>query len=321
MSSNTPNNNDQEIDLRQVSQKMGQAYENFLSWIFRGFLFVKRNLIVLIVLFVIGAGIGCYLDKSNKVYESKIVVTANFGSVDYLYSKIELLKSKIFQGDLQYLESTGINDFKKIGFIKIEPIIDIYPFINNNPQNFELVKILGEEGSLEDAIKNNITSKNYPYHTITFLSPKKLNEESTVKSVMRYLNDSDFYLKVKMESNKNILQKIKGNDTIIAQIDRILNSISQKKLNTNLVYNNENNQLSDLIKTKESLIQAQANLKIDLINLDEVIKESSYTFNSVDNIELLQRNSIILPLLFLGLYLLSIGITRFYKSQIKRLVA
>ena len=55
--STTPKNvsDDQEIDLSQISRKIGQTYEGFLSWIFEGFLFIKRNIILLLILFIGGA--------------------------------------------------------------------------------------------------------------------------------------------------------------------------------------------------------------------------------------------------------------------------
>ena len=46
MSSNAPQQTDnQEIDLGQISKKVSEGYESLLTAIFRGILFLKRNLI------------------------------------------------------------------------------------------------------------------------------------------------------------------------------------------------------------------------------------------------------------------------------------
>ena len=64
MSSNSPIHSDnQEIDLTQIGQKVNGIYEGLLSKLFRFILFIKENIILFIVLFVVGAGIGYYLDK------------------------------------------------------------------------------------------------------------------------------------------------------------------------------------------------------------------------------------------------------------------
>ena len=83
MSSNSPINSDnQEIDLTQIAQKVNGIYEGFLQKLFRFILFVKKNFILLGILFVVGAGIGFYLDKKVKSYDHQIIVSPNFGSTD-----------------------------------------------------------------------------------------------------------------------------------------------------------------------------------------------------------------------------------------------
>jgi len=107
-------------------------------------------------LFVLGAGLGFYLDKTEKSYDNQIIVTPNFSSTDYLYSKIDLINSKISEGDTLFLKDVvGIKDTKHFHSIKIEPITDIYKFIGSNPVNFEFVKLLAEDGDLKKLLTIN----------------------------------------------------------------------------------------------------------------------------------------------------------------------
>src|SRR5436189_5313773 len=100
MSDNSKNiAEDQEIDLSQISKKICEFFENISARIFMGFLFLKRNMLIIGLLILIGVGLGFYLDKTSKSYVSEIIVSPNFGSTDYLYSKIELLQSKISEND------------------------------------------------------------------------------------------------------------------------------------------------------------------------------------------------------------------------------
>ena len=90
MSTNSQNNDNQEIDLSEISNKIGGLFDSVLMSIFNVILFLKRKALVLVTLFVIGAGLGFFLD-SIKSYNSQIIVSPS-GGVDYLYSKIDLIK-------------------------------------------------------------------------------------------------------------------------------------------------------------------------------------------------------------------------------------
>ena len=68
MSAKSQNNDNQEVDLSQISKKIGNFFENISTSIFRGFLFFRRNIIWVGILFLIGAGLGYYLDKTTKIY-------------------------------------------------------------------------------------------------------------------------------------------------------------------------------------------------------------------------------------------------------------
>ena len=116
MNTTPPSNSDnQEIDLSQISKKIGEFFESIFTTIFKGILFLKRNLLIVVILFVIGVGLGIYLDKQTKVYDHEIVVSPNFGSNDYLYAKIELIKSKINEADTVFLKKiVGIQEPKKL---------------------------------------------------------------------------------------------------------------------------------------------------------------------------------------------------------------
>ena len=153
MSQNATNSDNQEIDLSMISNKIKGFYDEIGTSVFRGILFFKRNLLIVGILFVAGAALGTYVDLNNETYDSKIIVKPNFGSTDYLYSKIDLLDSKIKTRDTLFLKSIGVKNPENLTKIEIEPIVDIYSLVNyneknaavtTNTQNFELLKLLSE---------------------------------------------------------------------------------------------------------------------------------------------------------------------------------
>lgn len=320
MSTNSQKNvEDQEIDLSLISKKIGGFFQNINALIFNCIQFVFRNKIVIAILLILGVGLGIFLDTTQKTYDHQIIVTPNFGSTDYLYSKVDLLNSKIKENDTMFLKEIGIKDPKKISKIDIRPIVDVYRFIENNTQNFEMLKLLAEDGDLKKIVEDNLTSKNYTYHLISYSTKDLTSIEKTVNPLMTYFNNSDYYKIIKKEYLNNIQIKMVANDSTIAQIDGVLNQFSKtvghNQKSDKLVYYNENTQLNDVIKTKDELILEQGAHRLELFNLNEIVKENSFTLN-IKNIQSVNgKMKLILPLLFIGLFLLGYFFRAFYRKQ------
>ncbi len=320
MSSAPQNDENQEIDLSQISKKIGNFFEKISNKIFKIILFVKRNIIVLALLFIIGAVLGFLVDKTNKIYDNQIIVTPNFTSTDYLYSKIDLINSKINEGDTLFLKNiVGIKKTKNFGTIKIEPITDIYKFIGSNPVNFEFVKLLAEDGDLKKIVDDKLTSRNYMFHNISYTTSKPTTDENTVIPILKYLNNSEYYSKVQKEYLNNTKIKMIENDSIIKQIDGVLNSFTKKvngaQNSDKLIYYNENTQLNDVIKTKNDLIKEQGEHRLELIGIDKIVKESSSTINIRNTKGANGKMKFILPLFFIFLFYLFYNVKLFYKKQ------
>ena len=324
MNNNQPDNQeDQEIDLTQISKKITQLFEWISAFLFRCIQFFVKNAIVILILLVIGLGLGYYIDVTKKTYDHQIIISPNFGSTDYLYSKIDLIESKIQEGDTFFLKNVlGIKKPKEIIKIEIKPISDVYKFIENKTENFELIKLMAEGGDIKNILEDNLTSKNYTLHTITFKTKKQTDTVETVQPILIYLNKTEYYKKVQKEAVNNIQIKMIQNDTIISQINGVLNGFSERvngsKKSDNLVYYNENTQLNDVIKTKETLIIEQGTHRAKLVGLDKIIKDNSATLNIENTSSVNGKLKMILPVLFLLLFILIYLFSRFYKKQLQK---
>ena len=322
MSTKVPqNNSDQEIDIFDLSKTIGNFFDRINALLFRSIQFFIRNWIIILVLIVLGFGLGWFLDSNKKTFQNEVIVTPNFGSVDYLYSKIDLIESKIVSGDTVFLKKVvGISNPKAIKKIEIKPIADVYKFIEDKEQNFELIKLMAEVGEVKKVLEDNITSKNYTFHTISFVSNKEVNDKEIVAPLIQYLNSSQYFSALQKIGYKNLEQQIVKNDTIIAQIDDVLNGFSNTvkngPKNDKLVYYNENTQLNDLIKTKQTLIVDQGRNRLKLVNYDKAIKEINTTLN-INIVKLTNGNfKILLPLIFIFFFLFMYLFKKFYNSQL-----
>ncbi|REG98924.1 hypothetical protein [Flavobacterium aquicola] len=321
MSTKVPqNNDDQEIDLVQISKKIGNFFDGINRSIFRGIQFFVRNWVIVLLLFIVGFGVGLFLDKTQKQFDNKIIVEPNFGSVDYLYSKIDLIQSKIQTNDTEFFKAIGISNVPKISKISIEPIVDVFKFVNNNEQNLEVLKLMTANGDLKSIINETTTVKNYPFYIISFSTDGLLRDQSTATALLNYINTSKYYSEVQKIRLNNIQQRIKENDEVVAQIDGILNKFSSSEStgnqkNDKLVYYNENTQLNDIIKTKDGLLRENAGLKLELVNSDKIVKESSIATNIVKTESLKGKLKFVLPFLLILIYLFTLRFMSFYKRH------
>ncbi|MDK2772776.1 MAG: hypothetical protein KYX68_11200 [Flavobacterium sp.] len=316
------NSQDQEIDLGQIFHKVGGFFQSIVDKLFDFILFVKRNSLYLAGLLIIGLVFGYFLDKQNKTYDHEIIVTPNFGSVDYLYSKIALLDAKRRENDTLFFSNLGFKDIKTVGTIKVEPIIDIYKFIEGKPGNFELIKLMAEEGDINNIVKDPVTSKNYPYHTITFKTNGLTDNNKTINPLLNFLNDSEYYSKLKEQYLENQKEKLSSNDSIINQIDNLLNefsnTVSDGSKSDKLIYYSDNNQLDAIINTKNTLTIEKGSIKLNIINSDKIIKDISSTINMKSTKGILGKMKIVVPVVFLFLFFVFVSVKNFYRNQLAK---
>jgi hypothetical protein len=313
---NNPENS--EIDLRTIFSRIDNFFEWINTLLFRIIRFFIKNAIIVAVLVVVGVGVGKYLDSNQNVYDNRIIVAPNFESSDYLYAKINLLKAKIAEGDTVYLKKeVGIQRPKVLKSIDIKAIPDVYQFIEDKDKTFDLIKLMSEDTGLQKVLSDTITSKNYTYHKIYLVINGLVNDQDFVQPLINYLNKSDYYNKIQAIGLKNLQQEIVENDTILAQINTVLNGFSKgnNTRNDKLVYYNENTQLNDVLETKEKLIKEQGNNRLKLVRFDRTIKEISSILNVKKNQKIAGNFTLYLPVLFVMLFILLRFFTAFYKKQ------
>jgi hypothetical protein len=270
--------------------------------------FLKQNILLLLLLLLVGSGVGYGLDKYFETYISRVIVSANFESADYLYNTIELINSKIKQKDKKFLESIGLIEHQHISKIEVKPVIDVYHFINQNPNNFEMIKLLSESGDPKSTITDLTTSKNYAAHEITLKTDSEEVSQHVIEKILNYLNKNRYHEDLRAATIQMIDFRITSNKEMIDKIDRIVeefssNTQSAAKTSDKLVYYNDNMQLNDIIATRNTLVIQQGNLQLDKEAYAQFIKEKSTTLNIRDTKAITSKLKVVLPMLFLIFYL------------------
>jgi hypothetical protein len=314
---NNPEN--PEIDLLTVFSRIGDFFEWINTLLFRIIRFFVKNSIVVAVLIVVGLGLGKYLDTTQNRYDNRIIVTPNFESTDYLYSKIDLLASKIKLRDTLFLKSIGVEKPSQIASIAVEPVVNVNDLINEEDKGFQLLELMEENEGLMTIVKDTTLIKYYNFHTIKMNTNGTIAEKNTIGPILNFLNTSTYYDAFKKINSQNIQNNINSKEATILQIDGILNQFSSENKNHSgnekLVYYNENLNLDEVIKTKDSLSGQINKLKIEQYNTNKTIKERGMVLNVKSNKNLKKKLIFILPLVFVGLFVFFSFFISFYKNQ------
>ena len=158
------------------------------------------------------------------------------------------------------------------------------------------------------------TTKNYPLHQLIIKTKNQYKIEEMVNPLLKYFNDNDYFNKQQKVHLENIREKIRLNDSLINQVDRLLNQLTAQKSNASISIS-EQSSIPTLFGKKDDLIKEKQVLKTVEVNYDRIIKDVSITncIRFFDPIYL--RLKVILPLLFVFLYLSGFWFINLVKSQ------
>ena len=303
-------NKNNEIDLAQVSTSIKNNIYNLLQLIPLTIKYIKKNIIVLIILIVSGSALGLFLNQFYKSYQSNIIVTPNFDTVDFLYEKVNLLNSKIGQYDTVYLTKSHIDKNAQIYKVEVKPITDLYRFLNKEEKYYDIFKALTENNDANKVVNDYATSKNFTSHLVTISSKEKIDEKD-IKDVINFINTSEYYQKIRAEIKENLERKIVVNDSTIKQINLILDNSNSSK-NSSTVFYKDDTQLSDLIEQKIKLFEENQSLKVHSHSLDYIVAPLNYSINLEQYDRIKNNLQYIIPIIFVGLFVL-FGLVRRIK--------
>ena len=306
---NTQNtsSDEQEIDVKHLTNRIEGTYDNLIFSIYRLLRFFKRRWYVILLLIGVGIGLGMYLDstKSSRL-RHELLIVPNYGSVDYIYQKIENYDRLDLNKEL--IASNAGNEVYKL---KIEPVYDAYNYILTDPIHFEAFKTLSERAiDLEKYSKSKLASKNYKYHTLTVYTDGFGDTEMTLDKILEELNSDEYFNKRKEIEKNNIVAKRAEVAKSIEQINGLFERLgSENKVND--ITLNAYPELPDLLTAKEGLLKQLNAIDVQMIEQNKVV----YLATKIMNIKVspLLPSFIVLPFLFLFCYIL----LAYFNSKVK----
>ena len=309
----------QDIDLLDVFRWLKSLFIRFLVALYRFFGFLRRNLIVLLILLIVGFGLGyALLNILKPDYRVELVLKPNVDTTPYLYQKIEELNA---QKEVQI----GVASIK-FSEVKVEPVQNITDLLDNLsklPQN-NIPDIVDYEEVESEFYEKTLFTPGFTLHRISLIA----NDTIDVKMFLRALEASDFLQNKLRVARESLDLQLEENQFSINQIDSLLSNFNTQLKTTEAGFSNTSASIfysggeatqfyGAVLGSKTNLLEINTELRQNKIDLDAVFKVysvSEWTPHS-------SWKSHILWLVPFGMILVFIllHIFRYFSQKIKRL--
>lgn len=316
MQPNNSSSSSDEIDLGRLLQLLRKILRKTFKGILRIFLFLKRNLIKLVALTVVGIGFGYLINMLvDDKLQTEVIVKPNFESKDYLYDVVEELGAKIIQKDTAFFQSIDV-EMNKLGQFKIEiaPILDDKENEKSGDdiKYLEILQNYKDNDFVIDIVKSEILKKTGSTHRIVFTHTSPKEGEKYVNKILKYINSNPYFIELQQVSNQNATVRIEQNQGLIKQIDDlVLNFTStlnnnQKTASQGMVLLEGESGLNvpSLLAFKNRLVKENEIKKIELI--EQKLPISIVNLGKTHHVKkkLVYKNFVLIPLLLIGVFFL-----------------
>ncbi|MDC6350620.1 hypothetical protein PP178_03575 [Zeaxanthinibacter sp. PT1] len=237
MEQNTSNNRQEgsdEIDLGQLFKLINQGLTSIFIGILRIFLFLKRNIIPLTVLVVIGLLVGYGLNQVvTKKLKTEVIVKPYIESKNYLYDVIDEIQANIKAEDESFFKPIGIDVADLEYFeITIEPMgtQEVAENLEDEVLYLELLEKFQNTDLVSDVLLSEIYNKSTLNHKITYFYKNRETGHEIAKKLTAYINSNSYFKEVVETNRANAQARIENNENLVKQIDEMIASYSERMM-------------------------------------------------------------------------------------------
>lgn len=272
-----------EIDLGQLLRIVKNGFKSLGNFGLRIFLFLKKNMYILLGLILFGVGVSFGLSQViSKKLKSEVIVRPNFESTDYLEEVVEEIKTNLITKNESFFEALEIKTEDTKGFeIALEAISDkdkeSDEKIVNQMRYLEALNNFKDQGFAMDILRSELADKSVINYTLSFLYVDPEKGPEIVKRLIEYINTNEYFNEVKEVYANNARSRIKTNSELILQIDAVVANYSNSLKPSSGVLSSKG-----FYEDKETLdVKALLELKS---KLNEDIEEKHLELNQQANI-------------------------------------
>lgn len=322
----TNNNNSDEIDLGQLFQMIRDGLQKIFVSFLRFFLYLKKNIIILGTLVLIGLAAGFGLNKIiSKELKTEVIVKPNLESKDYLYDVINEIKAKIKAKDILFFKGIGID---KIDFRNLEieiSKVEVSSNSENEKEYLELLQSFEKTDAISDIVIAALQNKSSFNHRIIFTYKDTDFGQKFAKAIMDYINANEYFDGLISVYRTNAETRIKENKTLLKQVDELIANYSKNMAqedketeNAHIVLDNQEKlDVTGLLSLKNNLIEDIESKKIELQDYTNPIKVINFGKTQVIQKSFFGKSLVLLPLVLLGLSFLISILKRLNKKALE----
>tara|TARA_R110002124_G_scaffold72598_10_gene194283 strand:- start:834 stop:1868 length:1035 start_codon:yes stop_codon:yes gene_type:complete len=293
----------EEIELGSLFIIIGKGFSNlfnFIATIFKGIyhllilllLFIKKNVIKLVLAAVIGGVIGTFFQlKKAPTFGADMQVQPNFKSTRQLYNNVHYYNDLVKQKDTAILAATFHLSSEIAATLKK---FEIYPIKNGNDLLTSYDELILSVDTLTaksysfDVFKNTFTDYDYRIHNIHVVATKNDVFSKLDEVIISSVVNNKFFNKVKRLTNENLNRTdslLRQNLTQVDSLRRVYMSVlieKSKKENSGTTID-----LGGTKTTNKELELFETNRRInkDLKEITEDKSEKSEVLNVISNFQ------------------------------------
>ena len=301
-----------EIDLGQMFQVIGNGFNKIFKSFLSAFLYFKRNAIILSSLIIVGALIGFGLNQvTSQKLKTEVIVKPNLESKNYLYDVVAEIQANIIAEDTVFFREMGIDVAALKGFE-----LEVAPVSGNNKKNLEtemkyleVLQSFENSGAISDIVRAEILDKSSLNQRITFYYLDATIGQEYAKKIMEYINSNEYYKEIVQTYTENALNRIKQNDSLTHQINELIANYSKKMLREEqategrLILDNEQQlNIPGLFNLKNQIIRDTEAKRLELERGKDAITIINFGKTQKVIKPLYKKNIILFPFLFTGLF-------------------
>jgi hypothetical protein len=314
-----------EIDLGQLFQLIRRGFDAIFRFILRVFLYLKKNILILIGLLVVGLAIGYGLNKiTTQRLKTEIIVQPQLDSKNYLYDAVNEIQSNISAKDTLFFKSIGIDSIDFSGLeITIGRVVE-EGNSENDLQFLELLQSFENTDAIADIVRAELQNKSSFNHRITVFYKDVIFGDEFAKKVIAYINSNQYFNGLIEVRNANATNRINENEVLLKQVDEIIvnytnglaNKTSSSASDRIVLENQEQVNIADIFKYKTQLIQDIESKKLELEQQTEVASVINFGKPQAVQKSFFGKNIILIPVLLLVIFFI-ISFFRFLNARSK----
>ncbi|SNR24454.1 hypothetical protein SAMN04488009_0279 [Maribacter sedimenticola] len=307
------NHSSDEIDLGQLLQLVKKGFNSIFRFVLRIFLYLKKNIFLLIGLILLGFGVGYGLSKIiTKKLKREVIVKPQFESKNYLYDAIDEIQANIEAEDTLFFKSLGINeiDFKGLEVV-INRVVE-EGTSETDAKYLELLQSFENTEAIADIVRAELQNKSSFNHRITFFYKNQKAGKEFSEKVMEYLNNNEYFSEMLDIYVENAKDRIERDKQLLDQVDLIITNYSKKMGSQDNIAGNDrivlDNQetvnITGLFSLKNDLIRDIETKKLELLKNTKAIQIINFGQPQQVQKSFFGKKIVLIPSLFLGLFFL-----------------